>query len=269
MKQMSEEMRTGSAKRWGPLWGARASAWAEVEDRQLPTYEEAIHRVGIGAGMRVLDVGCGTGRFLQAAADVGADAWGLDASEELLEIARDRVPAADLSLGDMQALPYAEDTFDVVTGFNSFFFASDLESALREAGRVARSGAAVVIQVWGRPEHCELGAIKSAVAPFMPAPQPGAPKPLELWSQGVLEALATGAGLEPDFAFDSHWAFEFEDAASALRCLMSPGINEIAVRASGEDRVAAAIAAAIEPFRTASGGYRLENEWHYLVARAQ
>ena len=148
MKQMSEEMRTGSAERWGPLWGARASAWAEVEDRQLPTYEEAIHRVGIGAGMRVLDVGCGTGRFLKAAADVGSDAWGLDASEELLEIARDRVPAAELSLGDMQALPYAEDTFDVVTGFNSFFFASDLESALREAGRVARSGAAVVIQVW-------------------------------------------------------------------------------------------------------------------------
>jgi len=49
----------------------------------------------------------------------------------------------------MEDLPWEDDTFDLVTGFNSFFFATDMIAALREAGRVARPGAPVVIQVWG------------------------------------------------------------------------------------------------------------------------
>ncbi len=40
----------GSAERWGPRWGARADDWAATEEQQLPTYEEAIRRLGIGAG---------------------------------------------------------------------------------------------------------------------------------------------------------------------------------------------------------------------------
>jgi ubiquinone/menaquinone biosynthesis C-methylase UbiE len=78
---------------------------------------------------------------------------GLDASEALLELARERVPEADLRLGDLEALPYEEDLFDVVAGFNSFFFAVDLVGALREAGRVAKPEAPVVIQVWGRHDR--------------------------------------------------------------------------------------------------------------------
>lgn len=66
----------------------------------------------------MLEVGCGSGVFLRAAADRGARVSGLDASEALLEIARSRVPEADLRVGDMQFLPYGDDSFDVVAGFN-------------------------------------------------------------------------------------------------------------------------------------------------------
>ena len=48
------------------------------------------------------------------------------------------MPEADLRLGDLQTLPFADDAFDLVTGFTSFFFAEDMVAALREAGRVAR-----------------------------------------------------------------------------------------------------------------------------------
>jgi ubiquinone/menaquinone biosynthesis C-methylase UbiE len=105
----------------------------------------------------VLDAGCGSGAFLRAAADHGAVVSGIDASEALLAIARERVPDADLSLGDLQRLPYADDTFDAVTGFCSFFFADDMVEALREAGRVAKPGAPVVIQVWGSPSASTSG----------------------------------------------------------------------------------------------------------------
>ena len=127
-----------SAERWGPLWGARPSDWALSEDQQLPTYEDALGRVGLEPGQRVLDVGCGVGAFLRLVAARGARAYGLDASTALLDVARRRVPDADLRLGDMEALPYENDVFDLVCGFNSFFFANDIVAAVREAGRVAK-----------------------------------------------------------------------------------------------------------------------------------
>jgi cyclopropane fatty-acyl-phospholipid synthase-like methyltransferase len=78
---------SGSAERWGPRWGARPQDWSKTEEQQLATYEEAIRRAGVGSGQRVLDVGCGTGVFLRAAADRGAQVFGPDASEALLDVA--------------------------------------------------------------------------------------------------------------------------------------------------------------------------------------
>jgi SAM-dependent methyltransferase len=257
---------SGSAARWGPLWGARADDWARTEEQQLPTYEEAIRRVGVDPGQLVLDVGCGTGVFLRAAADRGARVFGLDASEALLEIARGRVPEAELRLGDLQFLPYEDDTFELVTGFNSFFFAADLVASLREAGRVAQTGAPVVIQVWGAPERCALEAMKEIVRPFMPARPPDSPPPAELWKPGVLEALAIEAGLKPRDTFDTRWPFEYPDAEQLGRGMMAPaGIAQL-VGPTRAEEVRAAIVEALAPFRTPAGGYRLENEYHYLVA---
>jgi cyclopropane fatty-acyl-phospholipid synthase-like methyltransferase len=78
---------SGSASRWGPLWGARPEEWALSEDKQRPTYEEALRRVGLDAGRRVLDVGCGSGAFLHLVADRGGLAHGVDASEALIAFA--------------------------------------------------------------------------------------------------------------------------------------------------------------------------------------
>ena len=259
---------SGSARRHGPLWGARAADWAASEDQQVPTYEVAIRRVGIAAGQAVLDVGCGTGVFLRLAADRGARVFGLDASEALLRIARERVPEADLRAGDMQFLPYEDDRFDTVTGFNAFFFAADMVAALREAGRVAKPGRAVVVQVWGRPERCDLQAMKGAVAQFMPAPAPGAPPRPALWAEGVLEAMAADAGLEPESAFDVSWAYEFADEDALARAMLAPGLVVELLRTVPEDAMRRAILYALAPYRTAGGGYRLRNEWHFLVARA-
>jgi SAM-dependent methyltransferase len=257
----------GSATRHGEIWGARARDWAENETQQRPTYEEAIRRVGIGAGQRVLDVGCGSGAFLRVAADSGAAVAGLDASEALLAIARERVPDADLRVGEMEALPFDDDSFDVVTGFNSFFFADDMVAALREARRVAKPGMPVVIQVWGRPERADLTAMKKAIATVL-APRPDAPQGPALWQPGVLESIASEAGLEPESAFDLSWAYEYPDEPSLARAMLSPGLVVEASRAAGERRIRDAIVEALAPYRMADGGYRLETEWHYVVARA-
>ena len=187
-----------SAEHNGHAWGLRARDWSETESQMRPSYEARASSAPASApARRVLDVGCGSGAFLRAAADHGAVVSGIDASEALLAIARERVPEADLSLGDLQHLPYADDSFDAVTGFNSFFFADDMVAALREAGRVAKPGAPVVIQVWGRPERFDLGLMKAVLARFRPPPPAGRLDPSTLWQPGVLEDLAVQAGLDP------------------------------------------------------------------------
>lgn len=256
-----------SAERNGRAWGARARDWGENELQQVPTYEAAIRAAGIGAGQTVLDVGCGTGVFLRAAADHGATACGLDASAALLEIARERVPEADLCQGDLQHLPYVDDSFDAVCGFNTFFYADDMVAALREAGRVAKPGAPVVIQVFGRPEAFDLRHMKDVLARFAPPP-PGRLDARTLWEPGVLEALATEAGLAPERAFDLQWAYEYADEAELTRAMMSAGGFGAIVGAESQDAARDAIVEALTVCRTPECGYRLENEWHYLIARA-
>jgi SAM-dependent methyltransferase len=168
----------------------------------------------------------------------------------------------------MEALPYENDTFDLVTGFNSFFFATDIVAALREAGRVAKPGAAVVIQVWGRHEHCELEAMKEIVRPFMPPRPPDAPAEPEYWRPGVLEEIAAEAGLDPEAAFDTSWAYEYPDADALGRQMVAPAGIAALVGPDNEAEVRQKIVEALADRRTPEGGYRLSNEFHYLIARA-
>jgi SAM-dependent methyltransferase len=258
----------GSAKRWGPLWGARPDDWAVSEEQQLPTYSEALGRVGLERGHAVLDVGCGVGTFLGLVAERGGRPFGVDASSALLDLARERVPGAELRVGEMEALPYADGRFDLVTGFNSFFFANDMVAALREARRVARPGAAVVIQVYGAPQRCDLEAMKAIVRPFMPPRPPDAPPEPELRHSGALEELAARAGLVPEEAFDVTWAYEYPDADTLGRAMVAPaGIAEL-VGPEREPAIRQAIVDGLASARTATGGYRLQNEFHCLIARA-
>ena len=258
----------GSAKRWGPLWGARARDWAMNEEQQLPTYEEALRRLDLPPGRRVLEVGCGTGVFLRAAAERGLEVVGLDASAALLEVARERVPDAELHVGDMETLPFPAGEFDAVAGFNCFFFAEDLMAALREAGRVARRGAPVVIQVWGRPERCQLEAMKNVARRYLPPPPAGASPPPPLWQPGVLEGLATHAGLVPKDAFDISWAYVYPDDDTIARALLSVGGIASISDPEEEAAVRVEILEAVAPYRTPEGGYRLGNEFHFLIASA-
>jgi SAM-dependent methyltransferase len=265
----TSEATAGSAKRWGPLWGARPADWALNEDQQTPTYEEALRRVGLRPGQLVLDIGCGAGAFLRLVSRRGARPFGLDASEALLELARRRVPDAELQAGEMQALPYESDHFDLVCGFNSFFFANDIVAALREAGRVAKPGAPVVIQVWGSHDQNELEAMKQIARPFLPPRPTDAPPEPDYSRPGVLEDIATTAGLEPEQSFDLSWAYEYPDQATARRALVAPAGLALLAGPDREPQLQDAIIAGLAEHRTADGGYRLRNAFHGLIARAR
>jgi SAM-dependent methyltransferase len=254
----------------GELWSTRAGDWAELQESQHRLkYEDAIQRIGIGPGRTVLDLGCGAGTFCRMAADAGATVTGIDAAPALVEIARERVPEGQFDVGDIQSLPYEDGSFDRVTAFNSVQFVPGPAAALAEIRRVSRPGARVYILVWGRQEHTELVAIMKALHPLAPPRPPGGPGAFALSPPGLLEDLITGSGLTPLEAGYIELPYEYPDQATMLRAQCSSAPAVLAARTSGEAKVSEAIISALLPYRTESGGYRIQTEYRYLTATSQ
>jgi ubiquinone/menaquinone biosynthesis C-methylase UbiE len=130
----------------GPAWSSAAAGWVEHwAGFAAPAREAVALATGIGEGVSVLDVGCGSGEFCELAAARGARVSGIDAAAGLIEVARRRLPHADLRVGPIEQLPWLADSFDVVSGFNAFQFAADFVAALAEARRGTRRRGRVAI----------------------------------------------------------------------------------------------------------------------------
>ena len=259
----------GTAGVQGRLWGARARDWAELgEEAGRDLYPPVLDAAGVGAGTRLLDVGCGSGVAADVAARRGARVSGLDASAPSIEFARERVPGGDFVAGEMEALPYPDETFDVVTGFNSFQYAADPVNALRQARRVARAGGSVAAVTWGPPEQCAAAPYLRALGALMPPAPPGAPGPFALSSPGALDGLLTGAGLQVRDGGTVTTVWRYPDEATMLRGVLSGGPAVRAIEHSGEEQVIAATLETLAPCRTDAGGYAIENAWTYLIGIA-
>ncbi len=249
-------------------WGAAARDWAAVQEGTLhPLFARVLTQTGVGPGQAVLDVGCGTGLFCVLARACGASVAGLDASAGQLMVARERLPGADLREGAMEALPFADSHFDLVTCCNALQYATDTVVALREMRRVARPGGTVGI-LTGAPNGPKASqAYFQALEPLRPPPAPDGP-PMTLFRRPeALEAALVAAEL-PVYAaaeLDCDWAYP--DLDTALRGALSFAPAVRAIRHSGAEVVRAAVSDALTPYRTSSGGYHLPNRMRYILAR--
>ena len=133
---------------------AKPSAWLDLSYRlQLHELEwallEELGTAGVDpAGGRVLEVGCGAGYFLNRFLEYGAaHAAGIDLMEERISRASERYPRLELVAGDASRLPWADESFDLVTQFTCL--SSVLDAGVRQAiasemWRVLAPGGAVV-----------------------------------------------------------------------------------------------------------------------------
>ncbi|HEX5906608.1 MAG TPA: methyltransferase domain-containing protein, partial [Propionibacteriaceae bacterium] len=232
----------------------------------IPLYRHILERVTVERCTKVLDMGCGAGRFCRIAADRGAHISGLDATAAFVQIARERIPAGEFRVGDIEHLPWPDNSFDVITGFNSFIFAANITGALREARRVARPGANVAITVFGRPERCESTNVFGSVGQLLPAQAGAGEGGPALHEVGTLETLASEAGLTPNEAGYVELAEEYLDLDTFLRGYLAAGPIVSAIRTLGEEPVRDALTEGVRPLMTASGGVRFEDEYRYLIA---
>jgi SAM-dependent methyltransferase len=213
----------------------RAQAWSEHWGRLAAPAREAVAGVArIGAGTRLLDAGCGTGEFLALAIRRGANASGIDLNPDMLAVARRRAPEADLREGDITALPYEDDAFDVVTAFNAVQFTQDVPATIAELARVAPR---VAVCNWA--DGSELLELFAALRNDSAAPR----RPLDEYLRA--------AGLTITHAADVATPYESDDIVTALR------------DGSGFE---GDIAGAAGPYRGPDGVYRFENRFRYVLA---
>ena len=265
---MRSDTQRGTAAIQGPLWSARADDWASIQEPLMrPAFEAGLGALEVGPEMRLLDVGCGSGLALRLAADRGADVSGLDASEGLLEFARGRVPGAPLVQGELEELPFGDESFDAVTGFNSFQYAARPAVALTEAVRVLAPGGRVLYLNWAPPEQCEAAAYLAAIGKLLPPPPPGAPGPFALSSAEAITAVFDEAGLEVVSTADVTCVWSYPDEQTAVAGLMAAGPIVRAIQHAGEAAAHEATVAFLRSFRAADGGYRITNVFRYAVGR--
>jgi len=258
----------GSAQVQGRLWGAAATDWAHLlEPLMTPLFESVLSELQVGPETRLLDAGCGSGLALQFAHKREAAVAGLDASASLLEVARERVPDADLREGDLEKLPFPDDTFNAVTAFNSVQYAANPVAALRELRRVAAPGAEVAVATWAPAERCETGVVLTALGNLLP-PSPGAAGPFALSGPGKLEELVTAAGLTPGRTGEVRTPFSYPDLDTAVRAIVASGPAQRAIEHAGLETTTEALRAAFAESRQPDGSYHQNNAFRYVISTA-
>ena len=114
----------------------------------------------VGAGERVLDVGCGEGRFAAELADAGARVVGVDVAEEPLRRGRATYPQLDLRLVAPEGpWPFTDSGFDVVWAGETIEHVADTAGWLSEVRRVLRSGGSLLLST---PAHGRLSMLRLA-----------------------------------------------------------------------------------------------------------
>jgi SAM-dependent methyltransferase len=264
---MSSKTEVGTAELQGRLWSINTPDWAELQEPYLePAFRAGLDAVGVGERTRLLDVGCGAGLALRLAADRGADVCGLDAASGMLEYARRRVPGADLVEGEIQSLPFPDDAFDAVTGFNSFQYAADPVTALHEAKRVTAPGGRILALVWSPAEMCELAPHLQSLGALMPPPPPGTPGPFALCGRDALDEFFASSGLEVAEVTDVMCTFAYPDTGTAVRALSSAGPVVRIAEHAGMEAVRLDIEAFLAQHVQPDGSYAIRNSFRYAVS---
>jgi SAM-dependent methyltransferase len=227
-----------------------------------------LHQADIRKGMRLLDVGCGGGGASEFASRLGMHVTGLDAAETMIDIARKRVPEGDFRVGDMEDLPFEDDSFDVVFASLSIMYTAKPIMALYEMKRVTRPEGRVVVGIWGRPQDCGVYHLERAVTETLSSPSRTLPGTFSLSGPGEMEELLEQAGLRVQNSGEVDIPFQYPDFEVCFQALLSTGPLQFAKRFMGKAKLRTAIQRAVEPFRSSDGRIRIENRCRHVLAIA-
>lgn len=257
----------GSQLIQGKLWGQQPKNWAHIqEETGKAGYDFFLQTISNASDLKLLDVGCGTGYFCKLASDIGINVTGLDATFEFIDEAKKRLPNGYFMVGEMEELPFADKSFDVVCGFNSFQYAANTNNAFEEAKRVLTDNGKLMVMIWGNKEDCEAASYLKAIGTLLPAPPPGAAGPFALSENGLLENTLKEIGFSEIKTNDVPSVWDYPDAATALKGLMSAGPVARAIENNSFDKVYDAVSIAVQPYIQSNGHVVYKNKYRMVIA---
>lgn len=167
------------------VWSA--GDFAEIARSFEAGAAEFADRLSLAQGAKVLDVACGNGNTAIPAAKAGADVTGVDLIPYLIDQAEERAAAeaveAKFEVGDAEALPYDDSSFDAVVTMFGAMFAPRPDVVASELKRVCRPGGLITMANW-TPEGF-IGQMFKVTGRNVPPPA-SMPSPI-LW--GVEEVV--------------------------------------------------------------------------------
>lgn len=248
----------------------------------VPLYEAVYRRLDVGAGTRLLGLGCGSGLALLMAASRGASVTGVDTSSpERMTLARERLlpegwgtraradaRVVDGTPEDAAAAP-GDPRYNLVTAFEPIgCLAGDSEGLgdlLATATPLAERGTPVALAGWGPPERCATSAVLRVAAKLTdPLRSTGSWRPA---LRDDLEEVAQRAGLRPDGSGRVACPFGYADVDNAVRGLLSTGLFDAATAATDQAQVDKELTEALHPHRRRDGTVWMPNVFRYLIAR--
>jgi len=227
-------------------------------DWGAPLYAAVLDGTTVGPGTTLLDLGCGSGLFARAATSRGARVTGIDVDPAAVARAAAEVPEGTFTVGYAEEPPAGP--FDVVAAVQLLMHVPDPVAVLAAAARCAPVVAATV---WGREEECDVRLFGEAVAPWLEPRPPSGPSITE---PTRLRAVAEQAGLAVDRVDEVVCPFHYADEEELLGPLFDSALGRAVGRRAGPVALREAVLERLEPYRTAPGGYRLENVFRVLVA---
>jgi ubiquinone/menaquinone biosynthesis C-methylase UbiE len=210
----SPEMETLKS-RLKTMW--EAGDFSKVAQHIEQAAREFVGGLEIKPGMKVLDVACGSGNLAVLAAERGAEVTGIDVAENLVNTARRRAAKTGLEIkfeqGDAEAMPYEDDTFDLVMTMFGAMFCPRPDVAGSELIRVCKPGGTIAMANWtpnGFTGQMFKLSTKYLPPPNMPPPvQWGDPEVVRERLAGVSGIQTTPRMAEMTFDFPPDGVVEF------------------------------------------------------------
>lgn len=203
---MTDEANAAQRQFWNSGFGEKWVTFeADLETLHAPMTDPLLARAAIEPGMRVLDVGCGSGSVARRAAELtrpGGKVTGVDISDVLLHTARATAARAlsaplEYLLADAQTHVFAPASFDCIVSRMGVMFFADPVAAFANLMRAARPGANFSAVVWRRGEENPWFGIPTNAAIRHLGPidsDPDAPGPLAFANADRPLALLAAAG---------------------------------------------------------------------------
>ncbi len=204
--------------------------------------------------------------FAHMATSTGAQVIGLDTSPGLLKIARERNPKNNFLEENMESLPFAAESFHVVTAINSFQYAENSVAAMTEAKRVLKEGGRLVIAIYDKPGMSDATNILKAINDLAPSSVANTTDPFALSEEDRIEEICVSLELKMIYKTRVSCPVLYHSLSDGIRSFLGTGAAAKAIQYVPEKILQRTIATALRPYHLTESFYHLQNSFLLFIA---